>query len=366
MAYALSFFGSLCLAFVAWLTIDGLRAVFARRRVEKARQALRLRVLERREVADSLLCLRLALPDGGILPTFAAGQHLLLKAPAGAGDKTIQRAYSIAAWETNPRTYELGIKREAQGAMTQWLWSHLQAGDTIETSRPQGHFTLPKSPSPLVLIGGGIGITPMRAMLHEALAQRREVTLFHAARTREQLLYAEEFSSLAASQPGFRYHPILSRPDDTWQGMRGRLNAPAILHAANMTREAEYCLCAADAMMEALRADLAAAGIAAERIHWEAFGVAATPGAAGLPIKVSMRGAAREFSSAGAPTLLAELEAQDIALASECRAGSCGQCLLSLDDGEVDWLTQPELEVPPGKILPCVCSPRTPLALSLR
>lgn len=366
MAMALGMLGIACLAFILWLTVDGLRAIFARRAAEKARQPLQLKLLERQEAAGSLLSLVLADPKGKALSPFKAGQHVLLQAPAGPGGKTIQRAYSLAAWQRQPGRYELGIKREAWGAMSQWLWHNLLEGTTVSLSQPQGHFLLPPNRRQLVLIGGGIGITPMRAMLHEALIDGRTITLFQAARTVEQLLYRAEFEQLAGANPAFRYKPILSRPEGaTWNGLSGRLSADLILCEMRNPTDAEFCLCASGGMMAQLRSDLAATGVAAERIHWEAFGAAAAAGTAGVPVSVSTNGDVRQFSTQGAPTLLAELEANDIALPSECRAGSCGQCLASLESGEVDWLAKPEFEVPAGKILPCVCSPRSPLIISL-
>ena len=182
MALALGMLGLGCLAFILWLTVDGLRAIAGRRAAEHARKPLQMRVADRQEVAGSLLCLRLEATQGGPLPSFAAGQHILLQAPAGPGGKTIQRAYSLAAWQARPDAYELGIKREDQGAMTQWLWQHLHQGSTVTISRPRGTFTVPPSGRPLVLIGGGIGITPMRAMALEAVSSGRNIVLFQAAR----------------------------------------------------------------------------------------------------------------------------------------------------------------------------------------
>lgn len=365
MAIALAILGLACLGSILWLTVDGLRAMRTRAAAEAAKRPLRLVVAERREVAGSLLCLRLAAPNGGVLPAFLAGQHVLVQAPAGPGGKTIQRAYSLAAWQAKAGSYELGIKLEAQGAMTQWLWNNVREGARLDVSRPQGQFTVPPFGRPLVLVGGGIGITPMRAMLHEALAERREIVLFQSARAVGQLLYREEFEQLARAHAHVRYIPILSRPDEAWAGLSGRLTASLILGGAPVGAAADFCLCAADAMMDQLSADLLAAGVAGERIHKEAFGVAAASGLAGIPVSVKANGIPREFMTDGAPTLLAELEAQDIGLPSECRAGSCGQCLVRLDAGEVDWLAKPEFDVPEGKILPCVCAPRSPLALSL-
>lgn len=363
MALLLSALSLLALAFITWLTVDGLLAIRRRRRAEQVRRPRRMRVAARSEVAGDLLCLTLVDPDGRPLPAFAAGQHLLLSAPAGRQGKTIQRAYSLAAWQRTPTAYELGIKREPQGAMTQWLWPNLKLGTLVDASLPQGDFVLDGGAEPLVLIGGGIGITPMRAMLHAALAADRPVHLFHLARSAGSLLYREEFVALAAAHPDFRYHPQLSQPDGEWAGARGRIDAAQIVAALAEASRCQFYLCAGNAVMDALADGLAALGVDHGRIHREAFGAANGTGASGLNVTVDGPGGQKTMITAGEPTLLAALEANGVELPSECRAGSCGQCVARLTSGEVDWLLTPEHAVDEGHILPCVCSPRSDLAL---
>lgn len=365
MLFLLCALSLLALAGIAWLTVDGLLAIVRRQRAERARRPRRLRVAARREVAGDLLCLRLVDPGGRPLPAFAAGQHLLLGAPAGRQGQTIQRAYSLAAWQTAPTAYELGIKREAQGAMSQWLWHNLQVGALVDASLPQGDFVVDGGREPLVLIGCGIGITPMRAMLHAALAAGRPVQLFHLARSADGLLYREEFVALAAAHAGFAYHPQVSQPDAGWTGARGRIDAAQIVAGLADAGACRFYLCAGSAVMAALADGLAALGVAPGRIHREAFGTAGGSGVSGLNVTVDGGDGPKTLVTAGEPTLLAALEANGIALASECRAGSCGQCLSRLKAGQVDWLLTPEHAVGVGEILPCVCSARSDLALSI-
>lgn len=363
MAIALSMFGLLCLSFIAWLTADGLRAIFARWAQEAARKPLTLIVAERREIGSELLCLQLKDAKSRRLKPFAAGQHLRLHAPAGQHGKTIRRAYSLAAWRARPMVYELGIKREEQGAMSQWLWANLKTGERIEVSRPQGQFIVPKGNGPLILIGGGIGITPMRAMLHEALGSGRQIVLFHAARTADLLLYRAEFEALAQQHAQFDYQAILSRPDSAWTGPTGHLDAACILGQLTDAPQTDYYLCASNKMMESLSLGLKQQGIATDRIHSEVFGASAGTGMTGLKLTVEQCGATKAIKTAGEPTLLATLEANGIELPSECRAGSCGQCLVTVNDGDVEWLAKPEFSVAAGQILPCVCSAKNNLAL---
>lgn len=363
MVLLLSVLSLLALGFIVWLTVDGLLAIRRRRRAERLRRPRSLRVAARREVADDLFCLTLVDPGGRPLPAFAAGQHLLLSAPAGRQGKTILRAYSLAAWQASPVAYELGIKREPQGAMSQWLWLNLKVGTHIDASLPQGDFVLDAGSEPLVLIGGGIGITPMRSMLHAALVAGRPVHLFHLARSAGSLLYREEFAGRAAAQPDFRYHPQLSQPDADWAGARGRIDAAQIIAALPDAGACRFYLCAGNAVMDALAAGLAVLGVDAGRIHREAFGAATGAGCCGLNVTVDGVGGQKTMVTAGEPTLLAALEANGVELPAECRAGSCGQCVARLTSGEVDWLLTPEHAVDEGNILPCVCSPRSDLAL---
>lgn len=354
-------FSLLALAGLAVLTAllaDGVRVLLARRRREAARRPLSLVVAERREIGDRLLVLSLRRPRGGSLPRFSAGQHVLLQVPAGRDGRMQQRAYSLAAWTDRPGHYELGIKREEHGVVSSWLWSHLAAGSRVAVLPPRGDFVLQAGAgqdAEIVLVGGGIGITPMRAMLHAALAGGgQRIVLFHAARHAAELLYREEFQRLAGAR--LAYHPLLSRPGPDWQGAHGRLDATRILACVARPARAVFHLCATGEMMATLRTGLIAHGIDPARIHQEAFGIAATAGAAGQRIVLEATAGRQEIVTAGEPTLLATLETHDCAPPAECRAGTCGACRMRLLDGEVRWLTAGQADLADGEILPCICA----------
>lgn len=364
MVLLLSFFGLAALIFIAALLADGVRMLLRRRRLEDERRPLELVVAGQQEAADHLVCLTLTRPGGGRLPAFSAGQHVLLQVPAGPGGKRLQRAYSLAAWTKKPRCYELGIKREAQGAVSRWARENLRAGARVQVLPPRGDFVLREGPGELVLIGGGIGITAMRAMLHAALAENRRrprVILFYAARTQMELLWHGEFQALAAAHRNFHYRPLLSRPEPGWMGESGRLSAALVLRAPAAPQRADFYLCAGSGLMDALHAGLLEANVGAGRVHREAFGVAPGAGESGHTITLSD---GTQLVTAGEPTLLATLEAHLRAPASECRSGSCGQCRMRLLDGRVRWLLAPELKSDDGEILPCVCVPEGDIRLA--
>ncbi|APR04215.1 2Fe-2S iron-sulfur cluster-binding protein [Thauera chlorobenzoica] len=346
------------LLFIGVLLGDGVRVLRTRLRQRSADRPIELRVAAREEVAGTLLRLSLRRAWGRRLPSFAAGQYLTLIAPAGPDCRELRRAYSLAAWQPGrPRHYELGIKREAHGALSRWAWAQLQPGARIRVLPPRGGFVLDAGAGELVLVGGGIGITPLRAMLHAALARRSgpaRIVLFHAARRAEELLYRDEFMRLAAADDRLHYVAVVSRPDAAWKGVRGRLDATRLLAGVRAPGRADFYLCAGVALMETLREGLTAAGVEPGRIHWEAFGVAASAGGAGQRVSV---GEAAAFETAGEPTLLAALEAHGRAPPTECRAGSCGLCRMRLTAGQVEWLLPAGCVLPADEILPCICRP---------
>ncbi|MFN3616991.1 MAG: FAD-binding oxidoreductase [Aquabacterium sp.] len=355
MAALLSALGLLALVFIAWLTFDGVRAIWCRWQAEQLGQPLRLRVARRDNVAGELMVLRLTPARGWRLPAFRAGQHVVLEAPAGPQGKVVRRAYSLAAWHNRPRHYELGIKREPGGAMSTWLWEHLRTGDRLTVSRPKGHFTLVNRAGGglQVLIGGGIGITPMRAMLHEALHAGQSVHLFHAARTRGQLLYQAEFEQLASTHPNFAYTPALTRPEASWTGLSGRLDAECILatlrEARADVRAADFYMCASNEMMAALQDGLVAQGVAADRVHLEAFGAAQNTDTQAYDITLHPSGQVLTFQ--GQPSLLVMLQEAGTGIDSDCRNGTCGACKVRCVTGEVRTVIQPEWTVTGREVL---------------
>ena len=270
------------LLFIAVLTVDGVRARLRRRRQTLARRPMTLVVRHRQTVDERLVLLQLAEPHGRTLPMFLAGQHLVLQAPAGPQGRTVQRAYALAAWQARPQVYELGIRREPQGQMSAWVWDHLLPGAHILLVPPEGHFTVAPELTTLVLVAGGIGITPLRAMVHQALAANHSTVLFQAAHHQAGLLYQAEFEALATQHAHFTYVPVLSRPAPAWHGLTGHLSARRIRAVMPRTTGAHYYLCAPSDMMAMLRRDLTALGVPASDIHHQSFSADGSTDAVGL------------------------------------------------------------------------------------
>jgi len=355
MIYVLAASGLLTLVLALCLTVDGLLTIYRCRAAQRRQRPLVLTVIRRDNVADDLMVLHLATAARSRLPAFDPGQYIQLSAAAGPQDRVIQRAYSLAAWQVRPRHYELGIKREPQGVMTSWLWQNAQPGCTLMASQPRGHFVLQRPRGMLVLIGAGIGITPMRAMLHAGLDSGFEIRLFHAARTVGQLLYREEFEQLAQRHARFSYCPVLTQPTPEWLGLQGRIDAQRVLAQLPDPAAVDIYLCASGAMMNTLKAGFIERGIDAARVHQEAFGAAQNADTQAYEVLVQPEG--RTLTFQGQPSLLALLHEAGVGVDSDCRNGSCGACRMRCVSGQWRTVIEPQWPLNDGEMLACCSVP---------
>ncbi|MEN3157665.1 2Fe-2S iron-sulfur cluster-binding protein [Alkalimonas sp. NCh-2] len=367
LLWLLLLFSVAALLVLLYWTLHGLACWLPRIWQGLQKQPLRLQVVSRQDVSDDLFLLQLKAAGWrrytGSLPAFRPGQYLTLLLPA-AQQAQLKRAYSLAAWQARPFSYQLGIKREPGGRGSGWLHAEVQPGVRLLAQRPQGHFVLRHAEQPVVLLAGGIGITPLRAMLHrlQRLTRPPRTLLCYGARNQRSLLYWQEFELLTKTTDWFEFYPLLSQPDACWHGLTGRLSASQVLAwLGEDAQQAHYYCCASNAMMDEIFQGLTAAGIPGERLHREAFAVAANLDQ--QPYPVSVQGHTYEFS--GQSSLLHALEAWNLPVEGDCRAGDCGLCAMRLQQGQVRWLL-PDVaaKVPPQQILCCCTVPASPIALA--
>src|SRR5690606_1066872 len=181
----------------------------------------------------------------------------------------------------------ISVKRVAGGRASPWLHDGVAAGDVLDVGAPAGAFHLTDDETPVVLVSGGIGITPMMAMLEHLHATNpaRRVVFLHGCRSVREFAFAARLRELAASQPSLRLHRWFSAADDAdVQGRdydhAGRMDARSVA-ACLPAGLVDVFLCGPGAMMQDLVAALRAAGIPEPRIHFEAFGPASVPAIAG-------------------------------------------------------------------------------------
>lgn len=304
------------------------------------------------------------------LPRFEAGMYLTLQGPSqpnGRPGETASRRYSLAAWRRLPRAYELAIKREPGGLVSNWAGQSLGLGKTAAVLPPSGSFVLPgHTRGEIVLVAAGIGITPMRAMVQAWAARpdRGALTLVWSVRRQGELMdYGAEFEALSRRLPGLRYVPVLTGADPDWCGERGRVDAPRLLAWCQTEKPQGFWMCASAPMMDALHAGLLASGLPGETLHREAFGAAANEDRQRYRVRIAASG--RQLDFCGQPSLLALLQGEGEPVVSDCRNGSCGSCRVLLREGRVREVIAPEWPVPRGEVLACCAVPATDLVLAL-
>ena len=331
--------------------------------------------------------------DGLALPDFKPGQFLTfsLQLPAAPGTvaRTITRCYSLSDSPT-PEGYRVTIKRVVapaepagvpDGASSSFFHDHVHTGNTLQVRAPSGHFYLDtEGLTPVVLIAGGIGITPMMSMLHWCAQHQpqRVVHLYYGVRNSAEHAYKAVLEDMAVQLPQLRLHVAYSKSLATdREGADyqhpGRVDLP-LLKQTLPHGVHQFYICGPTAMMESLVPGLEAWGIASTDIHFEAFGPASVrspKGAAkvqgddaGLPVSVHFQRSGRTLNWTGKEgNLLDFAEAHGIQVESGCRSGSCGSCLSTLVSGAVDYDNPPDFDLAPGQCLLCVGKPREALAL---
>lgn len=298
--------------------------------------------------------------DGEPLPDYQAGQHLPLFVDI-KGER-VQRHYTLCSSPDAPGRYAIGVKRQADGRLSQWLHRHLKVGDRVLAKDPAGDFQL-GAERKLLLLSAGSGITPMLAIAR-TLALRGElgeVHFMHQCRSEADIPVPEELHAL--TRQGMQLSLILSQADGHWQGLQGRLGAEHLALVQHLC-ERDVFLCGPQGFMSRAITLLQGAGV--KRIHQESFGGA--PLISARPHQeVTLQIAGKRFAGNNQGSILDQASKQGLDLPWSCRAGICGSCKQTLVAGEVEQASAPaltEAERAQGKILTCCAIPLTDIEIA--
>ncbi len=337
---------------------------------------------------------RLVEPAGGPIDfTFIPGQFLTFSSEVGG--KTIRRSYTIASPPSRNSYVEITVKREHDGEFSRFLHDRVSVGDTLRVSGPSGVFTFDGGGADsIVLIAGGVGITPMMCVIRHLTDQSwpGEIFLVFAMRSTEEFIFREELEYLQRRHP--RLHvtaTVGARSEGTsWMGLEGPIAKDTLVHAVPNIAQRRVHLCGPPLMMEAIRTLLKDLDVPPTHIKTEAFGPATglapppKPSAApnpplliarllekadaGEPVLVpptkpgpatAMVSFVRSRKSAPMPpdkSVLEVAEAIGVPIDYSCRVGTCGICKTKLLSGQVTMEVQDALseeEKAAGTILAC-------------
>ena len=281
-------------------------------------EMMTLRVARIERAADDIHLFEFRRPDGGDLPAFGGGAHVSLRVPNG-----LIRKYSLCGDPADLSRYVIAVKRESAGrGGSASLVDETKAGDMLDVSAPRNDFALAKSPAGYLFIAGGIGITPIMAMMRELTAAGGRFKLYYCARSLEATAFRDELAA-----PEFRGKVVIhhdagdpARALDLWP----LLEKP---------KGHVYC-CGPRAMMQAVR-DMTGHW-SASSVHFEAFTEPAKQTADDRPFSVRLARSGEVIEVPVGVTILEALRAKGHQVPSSCESGTCGTCRTRLIAGEAD------------------------------
>lgn len=330
--------------------------------------------------------------NGRPLPPFKPGQYLTFELHPPNADKPLVRCYSLSDGALSDDHYRVTIKRAlppanepdiAPGIVSSYFSDHVKEGDILNVKAPSGRFFLDvEVDRPVVLISGGIGITPMLAIarLLTHIKDNREIYFFFGCRNSVDHMFRDEVIELQKTNPNMRLHICYSRPlGEDIQGEayshEGRVTIDLmkeILPSSNY----EYYLCGPGSFMDTLVHGLYDWGVPKKDVKFEAFGPATvksgpkepktqseTADQAVIPIEFARSGKTVPWDSE-IGNLLEFAEKNGITtIEGGCRAGSCGSCLVAIKQGEVEYILEPGAAPEEGTCLSCICRPKGKLVI---
>ncbi|WP_461585042.1 PDR/VanB family oxidoreductase [Tepidiphilus sp. HLB4] len=304
-------------------------------------------VRRRQEQGKDIIVVDLARPDGGELPPFEAGAHVDLYLNNG-----LVRQYSLASRPSDRHVYRLGILRDpASRGGSIAAHACLIEGAIVRIGTPRNNFPLVSNAKRSVLVGGGIGITPLIAMawsLHDTAAN---FELHYCSRSRSACAFLDE---LAASPFAARVHLHFDDEPSNQQ-----LNLATVLAGADV--DTHIYTCGPKGFMDWVIGEARRLGIPDRNIHKEYF--QADTNTDGAAFDVIAKKSGKKVRVAEGQSIVDALATVGIKVNVSCKQGVCGSCLCTVLEGEPDhrdvFLTDEE-RAANDQILLCCSRAKTP------
>jgi len=271
-------------------------------------------------VADGVVRLRLASPDGKPLPRWTPGSHIDVE----CGTPELSRQYSLCGDPDEAGVFEIAVLREPEGrGGSSWVHASVKAGDRLRIRGPRNHFRLDESLKKAIFIAGGIGITPVSAMARRAKALGMDYELHYSGRSRGSMAFVDELAALH----GERLHVHAAD-----EGRRNDLQALL----AQPVPGAQVYACGPLRMLEALESCCAVWPEGALRVeHFESTLATLDP-TKEHAFEVELKDSGLVLTVPPDQTLLTALRAANVDVQSDCEEGLCGSCEVRVLSGKVD------------------------------
>ncbi|MBF6618458.1 MAG: cytochrome P450/oxidoreductase [Candidimonas sp.] len=282
-----------------------------------------LQLAEVRQVADDIVLLRLVAPDGRPLPQWTPGAHVDIE----CGHTGLSRQYSLCGDLDDRNAWEVAVLRdpESRGGSS-WLHQNATVGAELRVRGPRNHFRMDEAPTGrILLVAGGIGITPIMAMAQRARALNLDYEIHFSCRSRCTLPFANELQQAHGS----RLHVHVS--DEGSRNDFDRL-------LATFDDSTQVYACGPTRMLAALEEAVSRRGLPDSALHIEHFvnTVTILDPAKEQSFEVELRNSGLTLTVPNDATLLEVLHGSNIDVQSDCEEGLCGACEVGVLDGDVE------------------------------
>lgn len=206
------------------------------------------------------------------LTEYLSGQFISIRIPMEGGYSRT-RQYTLSNL-SNGEYYRISVKREESGNVSKILCDTVQEGDIVQISAPVGRFVLEDEESPVVLIGGGIGITPMLTMAYEAFNKKRSAQLIYSLTNSEMHIFEEEMELFNTEKSSVQLTTFYSRPTEEDKrekrfDIEGRISKEWLKEHVEIN--SKFYFCGPIEFMRTMYHYLVEIGVEKESIYYELF-----------------------------------------------------------------------------------------------
>ncbi|CAB4888304.1 MAG: 2Fe-2S iron-sulfur cluster binding domain-containing protein [Actinobacteria bacterium] len=298
----------------------------------------RMRVSDVRVLAKGVLGLRLVPVAGGNLNVWRPGSHVTVYLPNG-----LERQYSLCSDPADRDHFDIAVlKKRGSSGGSKWIHENVMVGTELEVSLPRNHFELEPA-SDYIFIAGGIGITPIKAMI-ESLPPRRKWQLHYFGRSRTTMAFASELEA------EFGDRVSVSAADE-------RDTDPDLGALVTSTTAQVYC-CGPESLMSSV-----AAHVPPAHMHLERFVAVERSAAEPTSVVLNLKKSRRSIVAGADESLLDALVREGLPVLGSCEKGLCGTCEVRVLEGVPEHLDsimddaeKDELHI----MYPCVSRSQTP------
>lgn len=311
-------------------------------------ETLTVQVTDVTAEARDVVRLELRPVGGGALPSFEAGGHVEVTLPNG-----LVRHYSLVNDCRETDRYVIAVGRAADGrGGSDYIHRSIRCGSQLKISTPRNNFPLDPKAGSYLFLAGGIGVTPIMAMIRWCEANGRPWRLVYATRSRQRAAFYEDLSGFGSDRVRFHF--------DDEQG--GFLDVAGALSGLG-EGEQVYC-CGPAPLMKA--AEEVGKTLPANTIRFEWFTAPDEPASAepAQDFRVKLRSSGKEFAVPANKSILEVLEENGIVHPFSCREGLCGTCMTSVCEGELDhrdYVLTDEERAAGDVMMVCVSRAKSPL-----